>query len=96
MTAEKRLLIVATFERTGLELENRITFHLILLQSSNFKNIFFKILFIYPQETETEREREREKETQAEGESGSMQGAQHGTQSWVSGSGLGLKAVLNR
>ena len=28
--------------------------------------------------------REREAETQAEGEAGSMQGAQRGTQSWVS------------
>ena len=41
---------------------------------------FFKILFIYSWETQ----REREAETQAEGEAGSMQGARHGTQSWVS------------
>ena len=30
------------------------------------------------------RDREREAETQAEGEAGSLQGVQHGTQSWVS------------
>ena len=30
------------------------------------------------------RNRDREVETQAEGEAGSMQGAQHGTRSWVS------------
>ena len=30
------------------------------------------------------RDTEREAETQAEGEAGSMQGAQHGTRSWVS------------
>ena len=35
-------------------------------------------------DTEREREREREAETQAEGKAGSMQGARHGTQSWVS------------
>ena len=35
-------------------------------------------------DTHREREREREAETQAEGEAGSMQGAQHGTRSWVS------------
>ena len=31
----------------------------------------------------TDTQREREAETQAEGEAGSMQGARHGTQSWV-------------
>ena len=30
------------------------------------------------------RDTEREAETQAEGEAGSMQGAQHGTRSWIS------------
>ena len=33
---------------------------------------------------DTHTEREREVETQAEGEVGSMQGARHGTRSWVS------------
>ena len=33
---------------------------------------------------ERERERETEAETQAEGEAGCVQGARHGTQSWVS------------
>ena len=42
------------------------------------------------------REREREAETQAEGEAGSMQEAQHGTQSQVSRITPGLKAALNR
>ena len=34
--------------------------------------------------THTHRERERERQRQAEGEAGSMQGARHGTRSWVS------------
>ena len=50
---------------------------------SSLLSIFFKILFIYPQETHSEREREREREreaeTQAEGEAGSKQGARCGT-----------------
>ena len=33
---------------------------------------------------EREIEREREAETQAEGEAGSIQGARHGTPSWLS------------
>ena len=46
---------------------------------------FLNILFIHDsRERERKREREREAETQAEGEAGSMQGARHGTRSWVS------------
>ena len=41
---------------------------------------FFKRFYLFIHE----REREREAETQAEGETGSMQGAWCGTQSWVS------------
>ena len=41
--------------------------------------------FIYLFMRERETEREREAETQAEGEAGSMQGAQRGTPSQVSG-----------
>ena len=47
-----------------------------------FLKTFLKILFIYS--WETQREWQWEVETQAEGEVGSMQGARHGTQSWVS------------
>ena len=41
---------------------------------------FFKKIFIYLLMKDTQ----REAETQIEGEAGSMQGARHGTRSWVS------------
>ena len=54
---------------------------------------YFLSLFInlFMRNTETKRGRD----TQTEGEAGSMQGARHGTLSWVS-SGPGPKAALNR
>ena len=56
---------------------------LLRFHMNSSRTFFFKD-FIYLFMRDTEREREREAETQAEGEAGSMQGAQCGTQSWVS------------